>query len=202
MLVPARLFTPSNFKIVFGQVFRTTQALPSSFGEDAARFFSANQSVSPTPSITQPTFDLAALRSSLPAPSTTLPVTFSPSPLLPDQAPASSWATDFLTHTSKPPVATSLQPTTPPQHPGYLTQEQSFQPPFFHGASHPVVPASVVRMLHLVALQPQMPLRAMSHVPSFAHLPQTSTPNFHSGSQIDSALPGFLWPQFILTSCR
>ncbi|KAI0000546.1 hypothetical protein BJV77DRAFT_1058106 [Russula vinacea] len=39
-------------------VFRTTQAVPSSFGEDAARFFSASQSVSPTPPITQPTFDL------------------------------------------------------------------------------------------------------------------------------------------------
>jgi peroxin-5 len=150
--------------------FRTTQAVPSSFGEDAARFFSASQSVSPTPPITQSTFDLTALRSSLPAPSTASPGTFSPSSVLPDQVPTSSWATEFLTRTSTPPVATSLQSATPPQHPGYSTREQSFQPPFFH------------------ALQPQVPMRAMSHIPDFAHLPQTITSNFHSGSQIDSAL--------------
>ena len=157
--------------------------------------------MSPTPPITQPTFDLTALRSSLPAPSTTSPETFSPPPLLPGQTPASSWATEFLTHTSKPPppVATSLQSATPPQHPGYSTREQSFQPPFFHGASHPVVSVSVVGMLRLAALQPQIPLRTMSHIPSFAHLPQTST---HSGSQIDGALQGFLWFQYILTLCR
>jgi hypothetical protein len=144
--------------------------------------------VSPTPPITQSTFDLTALRSSLPAPSTASPGTFSPSSVLPDQVPTSSWATEFLTRTSTPPVATSLQSATPPQHPGYSTREQSFQPPFFHGASHPVVLVSVVRMLRLAALQPQVPMRAMSHIPDFAHLPQTITSNFHSGSQIDSAL--------------
>ncbi|KAF8499718.1 hypothetical protein F5888DRAFT_1802201 [Russula emetica] len=149
-------------------VFRTAQTVPSSFGEDATRFFSASQRASPFPPLAQSSFDLNALRSTLPAPATTSSGTHTPSPLLPDQAPASSWATQFLTHTSKPQVAKSLQPATPQQHPGPSTREQLFQPSFPH------------------TLQPQLPMREMSHISSFAHLPQTTTPNFHSGSQIDN----------------
>jgi hypothetical protein len=115
--------------------------------------------------------------------------------LLPDRAPTSSWATEFLTHASTPPVAKSLQPATPRQHhPGYSSQGQLFQPSFSHSASHLVVSVNVVRMLRLAALRPQGPMHAMSHVSSFAHLPQTTTPNFHSGPQIDSALRSFLDP--------
>ncbi|KAI0001310.1 hypothetical protein BJV74DRAFT_92102 [Russula compacta] len=146
--------------------FRTAQAVPSAFGEDAARFFSASQSAFPAPPIAQPPFDLAALRSSLPAPSSSSAGTFSPSPSFTNQAPTSSWATNFLTHTSKPSVAESLQPATPPQHQGYSAREQMY-PSFSR------------------ALQSQLPMHAVSHIPTFAPAPQTTTPNFHSGSQID-----------------
>lgn len=95
--------------------------------------------MSPTPPMAQSSFDLTVLRSSLPAPPTTSPGTFSPSPLLPDQAPGSSWATEFLTHTSNPQVARSLQPATARQPPGYSTTGQLFRPSFSHSASRPAV---------------------------------------------------------------
>ena len=169
--------------------------MPLSFGEDATRFFSPSQRASPISPLAQSPFDLNALRSTLPAPATTSSGTHTPSPLLPDQAPASSWAMEFLTHTPKPQVAKSLQPTTPQQHPGPSTREQLFQPSFPHSASYPAFSVTVVRILLFAALQPQLPMRAMSHMTGFAHPHQTTTPNFHSGSRIDSTLQNlnFLW---------
>jgi len=128
-------------------VFRTAQAVPSSFGEDATRFFSASQSVSPIPPVAQSPFDLTALRWSLPAPPATSLGTHTPSPLPPDQAPTSSWATEFLTHTSKPPIAESPQPATPQQRPGHSAREQLFQPSFSYSASYHTISVNVVRML-------------------------------------------------------
>ncbi|KAI0302639.1 hypothetical protein BC826DRAFT_1089741 [Russula brevipes] len=119
--------------------FRTAQPAPSGFEEDAARFFSASQSMSPAPPASQSPFDLAALRSALPAPSLSSTRTFSPPHSFLDQAPASSWATDFV---MQPSVSKSLQPTTPLQHQGNsnLTQEQMYRPSFsrapnFHSGS-------------------------------------------------------------------
>ena len=138
-------------------------------------------------------FDLNALRSTLPASAATFSGTHTPTSLLPDQAPASSWATAFLTHTSKLQVAKSLQPATPQQYPGPSTQEQLFQPSFPHSASYSAFSVTAVRMFLFAALQPQLPMRAVSHISSFAHAPQTTIPNFHSGSQIDSTLQVLLW---------
>ena len=97
------------------------------------------KSESPAPPMAQSSFDLTVLRSSLPAPPTTSPGTFSPSPLFPDQAPGSSWATEFLTHTSDPQVAKLLQPAIAWQTPGYSTTGQLFRPSFSHSASRPAV---------------------------------------------------------------
>ena len=175
-----------------GQVFRTAQTVSPSFEEDATRFFSASQRASTIPPIAQSPFDLNALCSTLPAPVTTSSRTHTPSSLLSDQVPASSWAMEFLTHTTKPQVAKSLQPVTPQEYPEPSTQEQLFQPSFPQCASHPTFSVTVVRMLLFAALQPQLPMRA-TYIPSFAHITQTTTPNFHSSSQIDSMLQGFLW---------
>ena len=95
--------------------------------------------MSPAPPIAQSPFDLAALRSSLPAPSYSSPQAFTPPPSFADQAPTSSWATDFLTHASKPSVANSLQSATPRQYQGYSTQDQMYHPSLSHGASHPAL---------------------------------------------------------------
>lgn len=122
-----------------GQVFRTAQTETSSFGEDATRFFSASQRASTIPPLAQSPFDLNALRSTLPAPVTSSSGTHTPSSLLPDQVPASSWAVEFLTHTPKPQVAESLQPVTPQEYPGHPTREQLFQPSFPHSASYPTL---------------------------------------------------------------
>ncbi len=78
-------------------------------------------------------------------------------------------------------------------------REQLFQPSFPHSASYPEFSVTVVRMPFFAALQP---IRAMSHISSFAHVPQINTSNFHTGAQMDSTLQGFLWPQYNLTVCR
>ncbi|KAH9986881.1 hypothetical protein BJV74DRAFT_885774 [Russula compacta] len=140
--------------------FRTTQAVPSAFGEGAAHFFSTSQSASPAPPLAQPPFDL---RLSLPAPSFNSAGMFSSSSSFTNQAPTSSRATTFLTHTSKPSVVESLQPATPPQHQGYSAREQMY-PSFSH------VPATHARRI------------AYTH---FCTRPQTTTPNLYSCSQID-----------------
>ncbi|KAI9511161.1 hypothetical protein F5148DRAFT_1281091 [Russula earlei] len=146
--------------------FRTAQSVSPAFRQDAARFFSVNQSSSPAPPVLQPSFDLAALRSSLPKPSFSHPAAFSPSPSLANHASTSSWATDFLTQSSKPSVATSLQPATPQQHQGYPNLERMYHPSFSH------------------APQPQLPIGAMSRISSFAHFPQPQTPS--ARSQMDN----------------
>jgi hypothetical protein len=147
--------------------------------------------VSPAAPIAPSPFDLATLRTSLPAPSSDSSKTFTSSSF-PDQAPTSLWATDFLTHTSKLSVVKSLQSTTPQKYQGYPAREQMHQPSFSHGASRPVATVTVISRLRLAALRPQLPMHRMPQMSTFAHLPQT-TLNLHTGSQIDS-MPHVHWP--------
>ncbi|KAH8993284.1 hypothetical protein EDB86DRAFT_3078770 [Lactarius hatsudake] len=111
--------------------FRTAQAAPSGFEEESARFFSAGPSTSSSHSITPSPFDLAALRSSLPAPSYNSPRTLTPVQSFHGQAPTSSWATDFLKNVPKPSMDDPLE--APASSQAYSAREHMGHPSFPHG---------------------------------------------------------------------
>ncbi|KAI0305437.1 hypothetical protein B0F90DRAFT_1698015 [Multifurca ochricompacta] len=147
--------------------FRTAQATAPGFGEDARHFFDATQSASPLPPVAQSPFDLAALRTSLPAPPIDLSRAFPHSQSFSSQVPNSSWVTDFLVHASKPSAINSVQTATSQQ--GYSARDQV--DPF--SRSH--------------VLQPQLPTRTISQMSTFNPLSQATSlhPNFLSVAQID-----------------
>ena len=148
----------------------------------------------------QSSFDLTVLRSSLPAPPTTSPGTFSPSPLLPDQAPGSSWATEFLTHTSNPQVAKSLQPATARQPPGYSTTGQLYRPSFSHSASRPAVSSKRHANVSSCSSPASRTHPRDITYAQFCTYPSNNNP--HGLSNRQCATKGFPEPQYDLTLCR
>ena len=78
------------------QTFRTAQPSAPGLGQEAAQFFAAGRSqiVSPPPTAGPSSFDLAALRTSLP-PTGDVPGRVLTRPEV-QTAPLASWATDFL----------------------------------------------------------------------------------------------------------
>ncbi|KAI0268778.1 hypothetical protein BC834DRAFT_867179 [Gloeopeniophorella convolvens] len=144
--------------------FRTTQGAPAGFGQEATHFFAGGQNASPVPPMGQSHFDLAALRTALPAPSFESPQAFTPAQSFSSSVQGPSWASDFLVHSNKSSAAPSRQAASPQ---AFSAREQMNHSPFSPG------------------IQPQLGIHPMSQMSALPPNLQTAAANLRQGLQID-----------------
>ncbi|KAI0315953.1 hypothetical protein OF83DRAFT_305121 [Amylostereum chailletii] len=145
------------------ETFRTAQSSAPGLGQEAAQFFSTpNQISSPPPLAGHTSFDLAALRSTLPVPSNVAGRVLS----RPDTqaAPLASWAADFLVQSPTVGVGSPQQAMSPRME---APQEQMFQ-----SSAQPMY-------------QSQMPMYSMNQMRTFAPAIQLSAPQTQTSVHFD-----------------